>query len=55
MTETEMRAQAMINGLVAQRNQAMDQCVNLAADLALAKARIGELEKAAATKSKKAA
>lgn len=45
MTETEMRAQAMINALSAQRQQALDQCVYLAADLAVANAKIAELEK----------
>jgi len=39
------QAQAMLNAAIAQRNQAMDQCVQMAAALQLANDRIAELEK----------
>ncbi len=39
------QAQAMLNAAIAQRNQAMDQCIQLAAALQLANDRIAELEK----------
>ncbi len=42
--EENIRAQAMVNALSAQRQQAADQAVMLAADLAVANARIAELE-----------
>jgi len=39
------QAQAMLNAAIAQRNQAMDQCVQMAAALQMANDRIAELEK----------
>ena len=39
------QAQAMLNASIAQRNQAMDQCIQLAAALQLANDRVAELEK----------
>jgi len=39
------QAQAMLNAAIAQRNQAMDQCVQMAAALQLANVMIAELEK----------
>jgi len=39
------QAQAMLNAAIAQRNQAMDQCIQLAAALQMANDRIVELEK----------
>lgn len=43
--ETELkRAQSIINGLVAQRNSALDQVVNLAAEVEALQERIKELE-----------
>ena len=42
--EVQIRAQSMINSLAAQRLEALDRCVHLAAELDLAKARIAELE-----------
>ena len=43
-TEMEVRAQSMITNLGAQRLEAMDRCVYLGADLAVAQAKIIELE-----------
>ena len=46
MTDTDKsQAQAMLNAAIGQRNQAMDQCIQLAAALQLANDRIAELEK----------
>ena len=46
MTDTDQKqAQAMLNAAIAQRNQAMDQCIQMAAALQLANDRIAELEK----------
>ncbi len=44
MTENEIRAQAMINELAFQRLNAMDRCATLQGELAIAQARIKELE-----------
>ena len=43
--KSHAHAQAMLNAAIAQRNQAMDQCIQLAAALQLANDRIAELEK----------
>ena len=46
MTDTDKsQAQAMLNAAIAQRNQAMDQAIQLAAALQMANDRIAELEK----------
>ena len=46
MTDTDKsQAQAMLNAAIAQRNQAMDQSIQLAAALQMANDRIAELEK----------
>ena len=46
MTDQDQKqAQAMLNAVIAQRNQAMDQCVQLAAALQMANEKIAELEK----------
>ena len=46
MTDTDKsKAQAMLNAAIAQRNQAMDQSIQLAAALQLANDKIAELEK----------
>ena len=39
------QAQAMLNASIAQRNQAMDQCIQLAAALQLANDKLAELDK----------
>lgn len=39
------QAQAMLNAAIAQRNQAMDQCVQMAAALQMANDRIAEMTK----------
>ncbi len=39
------QSQAMLNAAIAQINQAMDQCIQLAAALQLANDRIAELDK----------
>ncbi len=41
--ELEAQAQAMINGITAQRNAAMDQCVNFAGTIAILELRIKTL------------
>lgn len=46
--EITIRAQSMINSLGAQRLEAMDRCVFLAADLAVALEKIREMEANAA-------
>jgi len=43
--QDKSQAQAMLNAAIAQKNQAMDQCVQMAAALQLANDRIAELEK----------
>lgn len=43
-TETEIRAQSMINSLGSQRLEAFDRCVYVAAELAIAEAKIIELQ-----------
>ena len=46
MTDADKsQAQAMLNAAIAQRNQAMDQAIQLAAALQMANDRIAELEK----------
>ena len=46
MTDQDQKqAQAMLNAAIAQRNQAMDQCIQLAAALQMANDRIAELDK----------
>jgi hypothetical protein len=44
MTDTD-KSQAMLNAAIQQRNQAMDQAIQLAAALQMANDRIAELEK----------
>jgi len=46
MTDADKnQAQAMLNAAIAQRNQAMDQCIQLAAALQLANDKLAELDK----------
>ena len=46
MTDQDQKqAQAMLNAAIAQRNQAMDQAIQLAAALQMANDKIAELEK----------
>lgn len=42
--ELECKASAMIGEVIAQRNSALDRCMALAGELAVAKAQIAELE-----------
>lgn len=44
MNAFELRGNAMLKELTTQRNSALDRCVLLAADLAVAETRIKELE-----------
>ena len=45
MNDTDIKqAQAMLNAAIAQRNQAMDQAIQLAAALQMAQDKIKELE-----------
>ena len=44
MNELEIRGNAMIAELTVQRNSALDRCAVLAADLAIAKARLKQSE-----------
>ena len=43
--QDKSQAQAMLNAAIAQRNQAMDQCIQLAAALQMANDRIAELDR----------
>lgn len=44
MNDLELRANAMLAEITAQRNMALDRCAVMAADLAHAQAKIKELE-----------
>lgn len=45
MNDLEIRASAMLNEAMGQRNSALDRCVALQADIAALKAQIAELKK----------
>jgi hypothetical protein len=45
VNEAELRANAMLSELAAQRNAAMDNCVRMAAEIVILKARLALLEK----------
>ena len=55
MNELEIRGNALISELTIQRNSALDRCAVLAADLAIAQARLkqSEIEKPAQPKKTK--